>query len=142
MFTTTASQIGALIMAAICLFAAWAGGRPQKVLAAIIFVAWIGSAAIQDRSFQRPQYLTLVLDIGLMVAFVVLAIRWRELWLTWLAAFQVLTMATHFAMILDPRIWPRASITAYMIWSYLVLASLGWGGMAGLLARRRNPGSR
>ncbi len=45
-------------------------------------------------------------------------------------------MTSHFAMILDPRIWPRASITAYMVWSYMVLACLLWGGVAGLMDRR------
>jgi hypothetical protein len=38
---------------------------------------------------------------------------------------------------LDKRIWPIASITAYMIWSYLTLAALAWGGVQGLIERRR-----
>ncbi|MCF8505789.1 MAG: hypothetical protein K9G59_12835 [Caulobacter sp.] len=137
MFQTPASQIGLVIMAAVCLFVGWAGGRAQKVAAAVVFAGWIASAAAEDRTFRNPQFLTMALDVGLTVIFVTLALIWRPLWLTALAVFQVLTMATHFAMILDPRIWPRASITAYMIWSYLVLASLGWGGVAGLLERRR-----
>jgi hypothetical protein len=139
MFQTPASQIGLVIMAAVCLFVGRAGRRPQKVAAAVVFVGWIASAAAEDRTFRHPQFLTMALDVILTVVFVSLALRWRPLWLTALAAFQVLTMATHFAMILDPRIWPRASITAYMIWSYLVLASLGWGGIVGLLERRQSP---
>lgn len=137
MFLTPTSQIGALVMAAVCLFAAWAGGRPQRLTAGIVFVAWILSAAIQDRSYRNPQYVTLVLDAFLMVLFVGMALKWRQSWLIWVAAFQTLTTATHVAAILDPRIWARASITAYMIWSYLLLASVLWGGVAGLLARRR-----
>lgn len=137
MFVTPAAQIGAIIMTLICVFAAWAGGRAQKVVAAIVFVAWVGSAAIQDRSYKVPQYATLWLDIGLAIVFLVLALRWRRKWLTGLATFQVLTMASHFAMILDPRIWPKASITAYMVWSYMVLVCLLWGGVAGLIDRRR-----
>ena len=73
MFSTPASQIGALVMAVICLFSAWAGGKPQKVVAAIVFVAWIGSAAVEDRSYLHPQYGTLIIDIVLMVVFVGLA---------------------------------------------------------------------
>ena len=138
MFQTPASQIGLVVMAAVCLFVGLAGRRPQKVAAAVVFVGWIASAAAEDRTFRHPQFLTMALDVALTVVFVYLALIWRPLWLTALAAFQVLTMATHFAMILDPRIWPRASITAYLIWSYLVLASLGWGGVVGLLERRRS----
>jgi hypothetical protein len=140
MFQTLASQIGLALVSATCLFAAWAGGRPQKIVAAICFTAWIASAAMQDLSFTGPDYDTLVLDIVLMVVFVAMAIKSRRAWITGLAAFQTLTMASHFAMILDHRIWPKAAITAYLIWSYLVLACLFWGGVTGLLDRRRVAG--
>jgi hypothetical protein len=137
MFQTTASQIGLLITTLICLFAAWAGGRPQKIVALIVLVGWIASAAVEDRSFRNPQYVTLGLDVVLTITFATLAVRWRSGWLMGIATFQILTMATHFAMILDPRIWPRASITAYLVWSYMVLACLAWGGVDGWLDRRR-----
>lgn len=137
MFLTSASQIGAVVMTLISVFAAWAGGRSQKTAAAIVFVAWIGSAAIQDRSYKHPQYATLALDIALTIVFVALALRWRRKWLTGVAVFQTLTMTSHIAMIMDPRIWPRASITAYLVWSYMVLACLLWGGVEGLRDRRR-----
>ena len=138
MFLTPTSQIGALVMALICAFTAWAGGRSQKVVALVVFVTWIASAAVQDRSFKNPDYAQLVFDTVLMVTFVVMAIRGRQPWLGGVAAFQTLTMASHFAMILDHRIWPKAAITAYMIWSYMVLVCVLWGGVAGLLERRRN----
>jgi hypothetical protein len=138
MFQTTASQIGLVVTTLICLFAAWAGGREQKTVAAIVMIGWIASAAAEDRSFRNPQYVTLALDGLLTVVFATLAVRWRATWLMGLAAFQILTTATHFAMILDPRIWPRASITAYLVWSYAVLACVAWGGVEGLLDRRRS----
>lgn len=137
MFQTTASQIGLAVTAATCAFSALAGGRPQKVVAGVCLAAWIGSAAMQDVTFQHPDYGTLVLDFGLMILFVVMAIRGRQPWLGGVAAFQSLTMASHFAMILDSRIWPKAAITAYLIWSYMVIACLFWGGVAGLIERRR-----
>lgn len=136
MFLTPAAQIGAVIMALTCLLAAW-GGRQQGFVAATAFAGWVISAAIQDRSFQHPQYATFVLDAVLMIVWVVLAVRWRRGWLTWMAAFQCLTMATHIAAMVDDRIWARASITAYMVWSYLSLAALAWGGIEGLIAKRR-----
>lgn len=137
MFQTTDSQIGLVLTALICIFSAWAGGRSQKIVAAICFVAWIASAAMQDLTFKHPDYDTLVLDIGLMIVFVAMALKERRAWLSGIAAFQTLTMASGFAMILDPRIWPKAAITAYLIWSYLVLACLLWGGVTGLIDRRR-----
>lgn len=136
MFLTPAAQIGAVIMVLTCLLAAWAGRR-QRIVAATAFAGWMISAAIQDRSFRHPQYATFALDTVLMVVWVVLAIRWRRGWLTWMAAFQCLTMATHVAAMIDDRIWARASITAYMVWSYLSLAALAWGGVEGLIEKRR-----
>ena len=136
MFLTPAAQFGAVIMVLTCLLAAW-GGRRQGIVAATAFAGWMISAAIQDRSFQHPQYATFVLDAVLMIVWGALAMRWRRGWLTWMAAFQCLTMATHVAAMIDDRIWARASITAYMIWSYLSLAALAWGGVEGLIDKRR-----
>jgi hypothetical protein len=137
MFQSTASQIGAVIMTLVCLFTGWTGARPQRDIAIIAFVAWIASAAIQDRSFRNPQYATFVLDAVLLAIFLGYALRWRRGWLNWVAALQSLTMATHIAAMMDRRIWPMASITAYMVWSYLTLAVIAWGGVEALLARRR-----
>lgn len=137
MFLTPAAQIGAAIMTLICLFAGLAGGRSQKFIALTGFAGWILSAAIQDRSYKNPQYATFVLDGVLMLVWIWAAVKWRQGWLAWVAALQVLTTATHIAMIIDDRIWPKASITAYMIWSYLTLIAIVWGGVEGLLERRR-----
>jgi len=137
MFLTPAAQIGAVIMTLVCLFVGWTGARPQREIAIIAFVAWVASAAIQDRSFQNPQYATLVLDAVLLAVFLWFALRWRRGWLNWVAALQSLTMATHIAAMLDQRIWPIASITAYMIWSYLTLVAIAWGGVEAWLTRRR-----
>lgn len=137
MFLTPAAQIGAVVMTLICLFMSLAGGRPQRFIALTGFAAWILSAALQDRSYKHPQYATFVLDGVLMLVWIWAAVKWKQGWLTWVAVFQVLTTATHMAMILDDRIWPKASITAYMIWSYLTLVAFAWGGVQGLLDRRR-----
>lgn len=141
MFQTPAAQIGAVIMTLVCVFAWWSGGRPQRLIAGVAFVAWVASAAIQDRSFRNPQYATFVLDLVLLGIFIAFAMHWRRPWLNWVAAFQSLTMATHIAAMMDRRIWPLASITAYMVWSYLTLAAIAWGGVEAMLERRAARGS-
>ena len=136
MFLTWESQLGALIMAVICGFAAWTGGRPQRVTAAVIAAAWIGSAALEDRRYIHPQYAIFVLDVVAAVVFSGLALIWRRSWLMAIAAFQLLTMATHIASMLDTRIWPLAYMTAYLVWSYLLLAAMAWGGVTGYRERQ------
>lgn len=141
MFSTLSAQIGALMMAGACLFAVSSGGRPQRSAALTAAAAWLGSAALQNRAnLFDPQYAIFALDVVAMVAFAWLAVRWRRGWLIWVAAFQLLTMTTHIAVMLDQRIDVRGYLTAYLIWSYLLLAALTWGGVEGWRDRRRRRG--
>lgn len=137
MFLTTASQIGALIMAVVCLFTAWAGGSAQRWTAGLVAGAWIASAALQDRRNVDPQYAIFALDLVMAVAVSWLALVWRRAWLMAVAALQLLTVTTHVATMIDSRIWPLAYQTAYMFWSYALLASVAWGGVEGWRDRRR-----
>ena len=43
------------------------------------------------------------------------------------AAFQLLLVVTHAAIIADPGVRARAYITALILWSYLVLITLAVG---------------
>jgi hypothetical protein len=136
LFVTTSAQIGAVLMAAVCLFAAWPGARPQRWAAAVVLVAWMGSAALQDRDdLINPQYAIFALDVVAAAVFVTMALAWRRGWLMAMAAFQLLTTATHVAVMIDLRIWVYAYLTAYLVWSYALLAALAWGG--GLAWRER-----
>lgn len=137
MFQTWESQVGALIMAAICLFTAWAGGRPQRWVAGTVAAAWVGSSALQDRRNIDPQYAIFVLDLAMTLVFGWMALAWRRTWLMAVAAFQMLTVTTHIATMLDARIWPLAYQTAYLFWSYALLACVAWGGVEGWRDRRR-----
>jgi hypothetical protein len=67
--------------------------------------------------------------------FVVMALIWRRGWLIFASASQLLTAATHFTTLLDPRLFALAIITAYYIWSYATLGALAWG--THLAARRQ-----
>ena len=130
MFVTTAAQIGAVLMAGVCLFAAWPGILAQRWAAAAVFLAWMGSAALQDREdLINPQYAIFALDVVAAAAFTAMALAWRKTWLMAMAAFQLLTTATHVAVMIDLRIWVYAYLTAYLVWSYALLAALAWGGV-------------
>lgn len=137
MFSSHAAQIGVLLVVGVCLAAA-SSRRPAQLLAAAgVASAWIASAALQDRhAVGGPQYAIFALDILVAVGFTTLALVHRGAWLMALAAFQLLTAATHVGMIVDTRIFVRAYLTAYLVWSYLVVAALAWGAWAGWKERR------
>ncbi len=136
MFTTLFAQIGAAAMIAACALALASRGRAQVITGVIVAAAWIGSAALQDRQNRiDPQYAIFALDVVIAVVFVGLALRFRQSWLMWVTAFQLLTAATHIAVMVDLRIDARAYITAYTVWSYALLLALAWGGIEGFRAR-------
>lgn len=137
MFTTLPAQIGAVLMAGICIFAAASRGRPQVLTAIVVAIAWVGSAALQNRqNLIDPQYAIFGLDLVAAGLFIWLALRYRQGWQMAIAAFQLLTMTTHVAVMIDLRINAWAYLTAYLVWSYLLLVSLLWGGAQGFRARR------
>lgn len=138
MFSSLFTQIGALLMVLACGVALASRGRPQVITALIVAAAWIGSAALQDRqNFIDPQYAVFGLDFVIAGVFVGLALRFRQSWLMWVTAFQLLTMATHISVMVDLRIAARAYVTAYTVWSYALLIALAWGGVEGFRARSR-----
>lgn len=142
MFSTLDTQIGVAVMAAICLFTFAAGGAPQRWTALAVAIGWVGSAALQDKADQvTPEYATFALDLVLLGVFTWIAVKWGRGWSMAVASFQLLTMCTHIAIMIDLRIAARAYVTAYLAWSYLLLLAVAWGGIAGLRERRTASGS-
>lgn len=130
------AMIGFVVMALVCLYALIKGGRPEKIVAIVIAVAWAASSLLQDRiHILSPQWGVAWLDVVLFAVLVIMALRWRRVWLIFASATQLLTAATHFTALLDPRIFALAIITAYYIWSYATLGALAWG--THLAARRQ-----
>jgi hypothetical protein len=127
---------GNLAMLMACAYALWRGDWPERCSAMMIALAWIGSYLLQDRSRNYdPQYWVAGLDVLLFVAFVVLTLRWRRLWLIVASATQLLTAATHMAFVIDSRIAALGFMTAYYLWSYATLAALVWGSWQAARAR-------
>ena len=133
---STLAMLGFVVMALVCLYALVKGGRPEKTAAIVIALAWIASSLLQDRiNILSPQWAVAWLDVVLFVVFVIMALVWRRGWLMFASASQLLTAATHFTTLLDPRLFALAIITAYYIWSYATLGALAWG--THLAARRQ-----
>lgn len=133
---TISATVGFVVMAVVCLYAILRGGRPEKIAGVVIAVAWAASSLLQDRAhILSPQWAVAWLDVLLFAIFVGMALRWRRGWLILASATQLLTAATHFTALLDPRLFALAIITAYYVWSYATLIALAWG--THLAARRQ-----
>ncbi len=113
----TINLVSVLILAAAAL--RW-GDAPERACAATLFVMTYGDAAYHALLFQGPVYGSvdiwhLVIDLGVAAAFVGIALRANRVYPLWLAAFQLVSVISHFARELTESL-PRL---AYGLMTYV-----------------------
>jgi hypothetical protein len=124
-------------MSAVSLFAFWAGGRPERVVAAANLAAWVGTFLAYDRlRFGDVQLGVLLVDAAFLAVLVWVALTARRWWPLFAAAFQLLGLVIHLATELDSGIVLLTYLRGLMIWSYLVLAALALGASSAWRRRR------
>lgn len=125
MLDTTFEQISSVIVWIACAIAMALGGRPEKIGAVAVWLAWLLSVLTEERSvFVDPQYAWIFIDGALFVALGWLALRSGRRWPTYAAACQALMLGTHAAMMFDLALRSYAYLTTIAIWSLGVLVAL------------------
>lgn len=120
-------QVSLVLMLIVCGWALWRGGKPERVAAAAMVAAWIGTSFVLDRRFIDIQWATLAVDLILLAVLVGLSLVYRRRWLLAASGFHLLGVATHGAMVMDDKIQAAPYIVALGIWSCAVVASLAYG---------------
>jgi cytochrome bd-type quinol oxidase subunit 2 len=87
--------------------------------------------------WQSLQTGVFIVDLGVLAAFLTLALRSDKYWPLWTTAFQVIGVATHLARLADPAIVPRAYSIAQGFWAYPMLAAMVIGVRAAHTAATR-----
>ncbi|KQW95413.1 hypothetical protein ASE17_12760 [Phenylobacterium sp. Root77] len=131
-------QIWAIAMLAVSTYAWWRGGWVERVVAVTNVIAWLATIALQNRTnWVDPQWSVFAVDVVFLGVLLGLVVRSDRTWILPAAAFQLLLVITHAAIIVDEGVRARAYITALILWSYLVLISLAVGAhmQARLIAR-------
>ena len=137
MFAIYLAAAGYVIMALVCGFAILAGDRATRLVGVLISVAWVAATALQNYGdVHNMQYRMAAADVVVLAALTATALTYRRTWLIWATAFQLLTVATYLAFLLDRRIRAFAFYTAYYVWSYGLLASLAVGAWRARQSRR------
>ncbi len=109
-------------------FAVLRGGRVARAVAMANLGAWAASLLVENRSnWLDPQWGVLLVDLAFLAALLFYALRERPTWLLFAAAFQLLSVLTHVAILIDLGVHARAYLQGLAIWSYLVLLSLAIG---------------
>jgi hypothetical protein len=109
-------------------FALWRGARAERVIALSNLGAWGASLLLENRhNWLDPQWGVLLVDLAFLAVLLAFALRNAANWLLFAAAFQLLSVVTHMAIMVDGGVRARAYFQGLAIWSYLVLISLGVG---------------
>ncbi|WP_242184629.1 hypothetical protein [Sphingomonas sp. CARO-RG-8B-R24-01] len=106
------------------------GGAPERVGASTLLAAEIASylaAFVGNRRFLAPDMTTTIIDAALIVALGVLALRANRLWPTFLLATHMITVLSHFDIVVNRHLRPLGYAVMQIAPAYLGLAVLGAG---------------
>jgi len=103
------------------------GGREEQLASGAVLLAWALTIGLRDRNWVGTQWGAFIADGGLLLVFIVLALRTPRYWPLAAAGFQLLTVVTHAARMIDPGVRAWAYATGQVIWSQMVIVALGVG---------------
>jgi len=121
------SILGNVVQFSIFVLALWLGGRDERITAAALLANTLASKLALGSNWVEPEYLVLLVDLLLFGLLIGLALRTNRWWLLWCAAFELLIVVTHVAIIVDPTVRARSYATGMIIWSYMVIFALAFG---------------
>lgn len=120
-----------LFFAIVVIFALWRGGGPERVTAIVYILALAASASIgimeMPGGFRVVPTTVLIVDILLLLALCVIAVRANRWWIIPAAGCQLVAVLVHAAKLLHPDIIPNGYAFLVTIWSWPMVAFLALG---------------
>ena len=117
-----------LLLLGVTLYGFLRGGREERHAIAICFAASLGSLAImlpEDVDYRNLQPIVALIDLGVLFAFVAIALKSERFWPLWVAGLQLTSTTGHLLKLLKPDMVSIAYSASLAIWSYLILLILG-----------------
>jgi hypothetical protein len=117
-------------------YALWRGGRPERFVAIIMLLGSflsIPAAHMVATIWQSPEFGILAVDLVVLALLIFLLLLSDRFWPIWITAIQFVSVAIHFAVMVELTIVPRAYAMAQGFWAYPMLIVL----MIGTLSHRR-----
>lgn len=136
-YLTLPPWFGLTLTAVVCGGALWKGGADERNVAGAMLFSIICTIALRDRSWAGIQWGALLADSLLLAFMIVIALRSDRWWPLPAAAFQLLAVITHVARMIDPVFKPWAYATAGIIWTHMLLWTLGIGALNAWLSGRQ-----
>ncbi|MDB5492819.1 MAG: hypothetical protein JWP86_156 [Phenylobacterium sp.] len=119
--------VGIAIGWAVAGAALWKGGWSERLVAIGFLAAWLVTPVLRRGGWEGPAWTGLAVD-GLFLALLVfVALRTRRWWPLFATAFELLSVLSHIARLVDPGVRAWAYATADAIWTYFLLTALALG---------------
>lgn len=112
---------------AVCVLAVWRGRDDERLAAAAVLADWALTVFVYKVGTQDTQWAILAVDTAQFAVLVFIALRTQRYWPLFTAGFGLLQLVTHLANAVDGAVTGWAYITAEIIWSYLLLFTVGYG---------------
>jgi hypothetical protein len=111
----------------VCGVAAWRGRDEERLAAGAILADWAVSVFVARVQSQETQWGVLLVDTAQFAVLLWIAMRSTRFWPLTVAAFALLQLVTHLAHAADPTVTGWSYFTAELIWSYMLLLTVGYG---------------
>jgi hypothetical protein len=112
-------------------FSMWRGGGPERIVSVSYIVALAGSATVgivhMPGGFRAVPIQVFVVDVLLLVALSVIAIRANRWWPIVAAGCQLIAVLVHVVKLMQPTMIPNGYAFLVTIWSWPMVALLGLG---------------
>lgn len=122
-------------------YAIWKGGRPERWAMIGLIAASLASPLVENWSDgEALQTGIMVVDTLYLIELIWLTWKSSRSWLVWATAFQLLTVMTHVAMLLNVDLHGRAYIISSYVLFVGVLAAILYGVVRPDEVRHERPG--
>lgn len=114
-----------------CFFYALAkGGWPERIGSLVLIVGSFLTLAVASSLQQRFASVEtgiLIVDVGVLFAFLALALTTDRYWPLWTTALQLLVVLAHLARWADPEMFRQGYGFILAVWSYMQLLVIALG---------------
>ncbi|USQ95304.1 hypothetical protein [Caulobacter sp. RL271] len=119
--------LGLVLTPIVTIVVVWRGGVPERIAALASLVAFLITPLAQKLSHGRwPLPGVALVDLGVCVLLIGLALRYDRTWLILTAGVELATVMAHLGMILDPTLMARGYVISLWIFYFIFLAALSW----------------
>lgn len=122
-----------LFLLSLVVYAAYRHGRSPERWAALICV--VGTALTVLARHRMPDPLarfdevSFLIDVGVFLGFVTIALRSTRFWPIWVAGLQLTGTTVHLLKLLNPDLMRFVVAAALAFWSYPILLLIGLGAL-------------